>query len=503
MRRGHAHPNYLVIGAAAIILALLFIYLAFTKRVPFYEGYRVQATFQSSNQLRNGSPVRVAGVDIGKVVKIERGPGTTANVTMQLKNEGRPIHKDATLRIRPRLFLEGGFFVELKPGSSAAPELEGGDRIPLSQTAVPVQFHQILSESFNRPTRDSLKGVIEELNIALSKGGAEAFGKAQKPLGEATKDLAIISRAARGVEPHDVSDFIRNTGRVTAALARDEDALAGLVTNLNRTMGALSAQSGALAATIRELRGTLIEAPPALTAIDGTLGPLETVAAAVRPSLRIAPPILRRTAGTLDQLAKVTSKRELPRLVRNLKPTLDVAPGLLRDITKFFPFLKPVTDCVTSHVVPVLNSTLQDGPHTSNRPVWKELGSTFTGLASASQNFDGNGPWVRYLFATGANTLSFGDLGGGDRLVSAGGSEVIGANPRWFGNDFKLPFRPDKKCVEQAKPDLTVRTGGRAQSARVTRAPRAKVKPLNLKQFKALLGDRDRLRKALRPRKAR
>jgi phospholipid/cholesterol/gamma-HCH transport system substrate-binding protein len=503
VRRAHGHPNYLAIGAVAIIASLLFVYLAFTKRVPFFHGYRVEATFQSSNQLRNGSPARVAGVDIGKVVKIERGPGTTSNVTLELKEEGKPIHKDATLRIRPRLFLEGGFFVEVRPGTSTAPELEDGDRIPLSQTAIPVQFHQILSEGFNRPTRDSLKGVIEELRVALSDGGAEAFGQAQKPLGEATKDLAIISRAARGVEPHDVSDFIRNTGRVTAALARDDEALAGLVTNLNRTMGALSAQSGALAATIRQLDGTLIEAPPALTAIDGTLRPLETVAAAIRPSLRIAPPILRRTAGTLDQLAALTSKNELPRLVSRLKPTLDVAPGLLRDITKFFPFLKPVTDCVTSQVVPTLTSVVQDGPHTSNRPVWKELGSTFTALASASQNFDANGPWVRYLFALGANTISFGDLGGGDRLVSAGGSEVIGTNPRWFGNDYKLPFRPDQKCVDQGKPDLQARTGGRAQSARVTSAPRSRVKPLSLKQFKALLGDRAKLRKALQPRKGR
>jgi virulence factor Mce-like protein len=502
MRR-RAHLNFFVIGLIAIVGSLLFVYLAFTKRVPLVHGDRVTATFQSSNQLRISSPVRIAGVDIGKVSKIDKGPGDATDVTIELKEEGKPIHKDATLRIRPRLFLEGGFFIEVRPGTSSAPELKDGDRIPLSQTAIPVQFHQILSESFNRPTRDSLKGVIKELNVALSEGGAEAFGRAQKPLGEATKDLAIIGEAARGIEQHDVSDFVRHTGRVTAALARDDAALADLVTNLNRTMGALASQSGALASTIRELDGTLREAPPALAAIDRTLPPLERVAAAIRPSLRIAPPILRRTAGTLDQLAALTSKKELPRLVSRLAPTLKVAPGLLSDLTKFFPFLKPVTDCVTSHVVPTLNSSVQDGPHTTNRPVWKELGSTFVGLASASQNFDANGPWVRYLFALGANTISFGDLGGGERLVSAGGSEVLGANPRWFGNDYKLPFRPDQRCVDQAKPDLRARTGGRVQSARITSAPRSKVKPLNLKQFRALLGDRAKLRKALAPRKAR
>ena len=188
--------------------------------MPLVKGYRVEATFQSANQLRKGSPVRIAGVDVGKVVEIGRGPGTTSNVTMQLKDEGRPLHKDATLRIRPRLFLEGGFAIEMRPGTPGCARARRRRPIPLAQTAIPVQFHQILSEGFNRPVRDGLKGVIEEVDKGLSRGGAEAFGKAQAPLGEATKDLAIIGKAARGTRQHDVSDFVINTARITSALGR-------------------------------------------------------------------------------------------------------------------------------------------------------------------------------------------------------------------------------------------------------------------------------------------
>ncbi len=63
-----------------------------------------------------GSPVRIAGVDVGKVVDIDEGPGNTTVVTMELNDSGRPVHRDATARIRPRVFLEGGFLVELQPG---------------------------------------------------------------------------------------------------------------------------------------------------------------------------------------------------------------------------------------------------------------------------------------------------------------------------------------------------------------------------------------------------
>ena len=32
---------------------------------------------------------------------------------MEIDDKGLPIHKDATLKIRPRIFLEGNFFVDL------------------------------------------------------------------------------------------------------------------------------------------------------------------------------------------------------------------------------------------------------------------------------------------------------------------------------------------------------------------------------------------------------
>ena len=43
--------------------------------------------------------------------------------------------RDATAKIRPRIFLEGNFFVDLKPGSPGAPVLDAGDTIKVTQTA--------------------------------------------------------------------------------------------------------------------------------------------------------------------------------------------------------------------------------------------------------------------------------------------------------------------------------------------------------------------------------
>ena len=78
--------------------------------MPFTHGFRVKAVFVNANNVRPNSPVRIAGVNIGKVKKVKAykgGDGNMSLVTMEIDKAGLPIHKDATLKVRPRIFLEG------------------------------------------------------------------------------------------------------------------------------------------------------------------------------------------------------------------------------------------------------------------------------------------------------------------------------------------------------------------------------------------------------------
>ena len=46
-------------------------YLAFAKHVPFVtHHYQLKAVFQNASNLSLGSPVRIAGVDVGTVKKV-------------------------------------------------------------------------------------------------------------------------------------------------------------------------------------------------------------------------------------------------------------------------------------------------------------------------------------------------------------------------------------------------------------------------------------------------
>src|SRR5690349_5963937 len=98
------------IGLIAIVLVFIGFYLAFTKSIPFAgHGYQLKAVFPSAQNVRNNSPVRISGVNVGTVTNVQHlvnsnGQGQDAAViTMDLQDKALPIRQDATLQLRPRL----------------------------------------------------------------------------------------------------------------------------------------------------------------------------------------------------------------------------------------------------------------------------------------------------------------------------------------------------------------------------------------------------------------
>src|SRR3954466_5917457 len=85
-RRG-ASP--FAVGAIVLAIVVVVTYFGFTKHVPFTPGYRLNAVFSTSNNLKPGSPVRIAGVNVGKVKKIEQYKDSDASVvTMEITDAG-------------------------------------------------------------------------------------------------------------------------------------------------------------------------------------------------------------------------------------------------------------------------------------------------------------------------------------------------------------------------------------------------------------------------------
>ncbi len=126
----YSRPAPWVFGLLIVLLLAIGTYLAFAKKLPFTgDGYQLAATFENAATLRSTSPVRIAGVNVGEVTGVE-SEGEAVKVTFTVDDEGQPIHSDAEVEIRPRLFLEGNWFLDVSPGSPSAPELESRRRHP-------------------------------------------------------------------------------------------------------------------------------------------------------------------------------------------------------------------------------------------------------------------------------------------------------------------------------------------------------------------------------------
>ena len=58
-------------GLIAIVLIAVGTFFGFTKANPFANPYELTAVFETANNLKPDSPVRIAGVEVGKVKKVE------------------------------------------------------------------------------------------------------------------------------------------------------------------------------------------------------------------------------------------------------------------------------------------------------------------------------------------------------------------------------------------------------------------------------------------------
>src|ERR1700754_2297693 len=167
-RRAASRRSNVTLGVIVLVAAAVVLFFGFTKDVPFTHGYLLRAQFESANSIRPNSPVRIAGVEVGKVKSVTGVEGSNAALlTMELDDSALPIHADATAKIRPRIFLEGNFFVDLKPGTPDSPTLDSGGTIAITQTSTPVQLDQVLT-SLQSDSREDLTQLLDGLSTALN-----------------------------------------------------------------------------------------------------------------------------------------------------------------------------------------------------------------------------------------------------------------------------------------------------------------------------------------------
>jgi len=72
-------------GLIGIVLILIGAYLGFSKDIPFTRPFELKAVFQNAPPIQTNSAVRIAGVDVGKVSKVEPLGGDSPGVRVTMK----------------------------------------------------------------------------------------------------------------------------------------------------------------------------------------------------------------------------------------------------------------------------------------------------------------------------------------------------------------------------------------------------------------------------------
>jgi ABC-type transporter Mla subunit MlaD len=457
----------------AVVLLAIGSYFAFTKKLPWSDpGYTLSATFDNAATLRETAPVRIAGVNVGKVTDVE-ATGDAAKVTFTVSDDGRPIRSDAEITIRPRLFLEGNFFLDLRPGSPSAPELDDGGTIPVTQTATAVQLDEVLT-ALQEPQRRGLQRLLEGFGTALTyeptpaddadqdvivqgETAAESLNDAFRYGGPAGRNTAIVADALRGEEPRDLARMIETTGVVFQKLGNVEGELADLVTNLNVTAGAFASESQNLSRSVELLAPTLSEAEVSLRALNDALPPLRALAIEARPGIQELPDTIAAFEPWLVQTRRLLQPDELGGTARLLRQS---APGLAKTAAgaqNLFPQMRLAALCTSRNLVPAADTpiTVDAGGWNIGQPNFQELFYGAVQLGGAAQPFDGNGPYLRLQPGGGPVLLEAANPGGPFNETANFGTAVVapdGIQP--VLPDSPSPFRMDVPCHENDVPNL-------------------------------------------------
>ncbi len=461
-------------GLITLIVLGVLVYFGFTKHLPFKHGYQLKGVFASAQNIKPKSPVRVGGIDVGKVTGIKR-EGSVGVVSMEIENKGLPIHNDATLKIRPRIFLEGNWFVEMQPGSPSAPTLSSGATIPLTQTSDPVQLDQVLN-ALNSDTRANLQTFLIEYGAALTRhpntaedaeqevevrgiNAAQALNKAYHRGGKALRATAVLNQAITGTEQHDLSKLIASIGKVTSALNVHEQQLGEFVENFNTFFHALAAQSQPLRQTVAELPSSLGNIRRGLAALDASFPPTREFAHALVPGVKTTNLTVTAALPWIEQVRLSLAPSELGGVAAGLVEATPSLSLLVNEQVPLYQQTDAFNKCLSNVIYPAGNTKIQDGSSTTGVEAYKEFWYSLVGLNSIGQSFDGNGSMARFLVGNSGATLRSAPASvvntniKGLRLLGRSPLPPQGTRPAFPGAE--PPYEPKAPCYKQALPNFS------------------------------------------------
>jgi phospholipid/cholesterol/gamma-HCH transport system substrate-binding protein len=224
--------------------------------LPWSPRYVVKAEFSSADILLKDQDVRISGVQAGKVTEVDPINGHVV-VTMVIDKKYAPIHSDGSARVRP-FTLIGDKYVDIDPGSAAAPGLPDGATIPIGHTTIPVELEQVLAV-LDTDTRTKMNQLLTQGGAALA-GRGETVNQLLQRLPQLERSLTatllvtdakvqtidhLLSSAdglLTSLAQHQarIESAVNSSDQLLAALAGDRDVITQTITTADQSLATLA-----------------------------------------------------------------------------------------------------------------------------------------------------------------------------------------------------------------------------------------------------------------------
>ena len=304
--------------------SLIGVYLGFTKSIPFRHHYTITAAFASANNLRKASPVRIAGVEVGKVTERQAraARATTARcVTMRDRRQraGRstPTRSSRSARASSSRATSSSTSRRARRGAGGRPT---ATTFPVNADRDAGPVRPGADRAADRHARRPPDAAARVRAPALKGRAPRRFNDSIKYWKPAYRDSAIVSEALLGERPHDLSGYIRDAAapspaRSTATASRCKD----LITTSTRPPARSPARTRTSSAAVAELPRTLRAARPRSTRSTPLPRPCARFARDCARASRLAGPTIDATLPLVKQLRGLVSEPELRGLAADLR----------------------------------------------------------------------------------------------------------------------------------------------------------------------------------------
>jgi phospholipid/cholesterol/gamma-HCH transport system substrate-binding protein len=296
-------------------------------RFPYIEDkpMRIFAEFSTAQAVTpgQGQTVRVAGVKVGDIatVRLREGRAVVGMDILPVYSKNF-VRQDATALLRTKTGLKD-MFIELSPGTAAAPPAKEGYTIPVNNTLPDVNPDEVLS-ALDADTRDYLKLLVNGAGQGLNRRGTD-LQEVLWRLEPTYRDIARLTGA--------LSQRRANLRRLIHSLQLLNTELANSGEDVSELVDESAVVFRAFAAEQRNLRATLRELPPSLRQVSLTLGKTERFANVLRPTadrlrptVRAIPPANNATR-TLALEANPIVRDQIRPFVREVRPLVtDLMP---------------------------------------------------------------------------------------------------------------------------------------------------------------------------------